>query len=334
MNSLVSILIPTYNREKLVRECIASALAQTYKNIEIVVCDNASTDATWAVIQDMALQDPRIVAIRNETNVGPVRNWLRCLEMARGDYTKLLFSDDLIAADYLERVVPLLASPDVAFAYTAAYIGPEFGEGSIAYCNGEGGCYPTKRYFSLLKHGNVPVSPGAAIFRTADVRKHLRDSLPTRLPREFWKHGAGPDVMLYALTAREYPCVATLELPLVLFRAHGESISVSNTNNQVTDGYQAALSWFYLTYFGRADWGDYLARQWISYLHVNRSWLSMGAFASRYEGNGTVSESLQLLMRGVAVVIEKLRGRIVSVVAARTNASRQIKRPAASTEAQ
>ena len=60
MNSKISILIPTFNRERYIKEVITSALNQTYKNIEIIVVDNKSTDNSWAILKDLAKNDGRI----------------------------------------------------------------------------------------------------------------------------------------------------------------------------------------------------------------------------------------------------------------------------------
>jgi len=100
---LVSILIPTYNRERLIGETIRSALVQTYPHIEVVVVDNASTDSSWEVISELARKDSRIHPFRNETNVGPMRNWKRAFDEAKGKNGKVLWSDDLIAPDFHEK---------------------------------------------------------------------------------------------------------------------------------------------------------------------------------------------------------------------------------------
>lgn len=55
-NPLVSILIPVYNREKYIGEAIESAINQTYKNIEVIIVDNCSTDNTWKILQDLSMQ--------------------------------------------------------------------------------------------------------------------------------------------------------------------------------------------------------------------------------------------------------------------------------------
>ena len=91
---LVSIVIPVFNRETLVQEAIESALKQTYDNIEIVVVDNCSTDKTWEVLQKY--NNPKIKIFRNNTNIGPVLNWKKGIELSSGEYIKLLFSDDMI----------------------------------------------------------------------------------------------------------------------------------------------------------------------------------------------------------------------------------------------
>lgn len=102
---LVSICIPVYNGAAFIGETIASALAQTYPNTEIVVSDNASTDRTGDVVAEAAARDPRIRYERATTNVGPVGNFNRCLDLARGTYVKILCADDLLYPDCLTRQV-------------------------------------------------------------------------------------------------------------------------------------------------------------------------------------------------------------------------------------
>lgn len=102
---LVSICIPVYNGEAFIGETIASALAQTYPNTEIVVSDNASTDRTTDVVAAAAASDPRIRYERAGSNVGPVGNFNRCLDLARGTYIKILCADDLLYPDCLTRQV-------------------------------------------------------------------------------------------------------------------------------------------------------------------------------------------------------------------------------------
>ena len=82
---LVSTVIPVYNRQKLVIDAINSAIRQTYPNHEVVVVDNCSTDETFDRVKELAAKHSKIRVFRNESNVGPVRNWKRGVSEARGE---------------------------------------------------------------------------------------------------------------------------------------------------------------------------------------------------------------------------------------------------------
>jgi glycosyltransferase involved in cell wall biosynthesis len=97
---LVTIAIPTYNRaDSYLPQSLASALAQTYSHLEIIVSDNCSTDDTKTYISSIV--DPRLRYFRHDVNIGATPNFNFCLEQARGDYFLLLHDDDLIDADFL-----------------------------------------------------------------------------------------------------------------------------------------------------------------------------------------------------------------------------------------
>jgi hypothetical protein len=90
----------------------------------------------------------------------------------------------------------------------------------------------------------TPVSPGAAIFRTDDLRKNILTSLPGVSGYDFSSTGAGVDWLIYLLTALAYPHVKYVCDPLVFFRAHEGSISVgSKTRDSVHEGYVLAKKW-------------------------------------------------------------------------------------------
>lgn len=107
-DTLVTIAIPTYNRsDGYLREALGSALAQTYEPLEIVVVDNASTDATADYVASVA--DERVRYVRNETNVGVNDNFNACVAHARGEYVLLLHDDDRIDPDFASACVEALA---------------------------------------------------------------------------------------------------------------------------------------------------------------------------------------------------------------------------------
>lgn len=112
-NPLVSILIPTFNRADYLGAAIDSALAQTYKNIEIIVHDDASTDNTPGVLA--LYHDPRLRIIRTEDNHGMLGGWNFIVQEAKGEYVKFLASDDLLAPTCVTELVgAALAHPMAA----------------------------------------------------------------------------------------------------------------------------------------------------------------------------------------------------------------------------
>jgi hypothetical protein len=115
---LVSILIPTYNGQRFLRETLRSALTQTHKNIEVVVGDDASTDQTAAILAEAAAADARVRVIRHESNVGPYLAPGALLPHARGEYIKYLLHDDLLAPGCLHALLKGMRSPDVTLAFS------------------------------------------------------------------------------------------------------------------------------------------------------------------------------------------------------------------------
>jgi len=95
-SSLVSICIPTFNGEKHLVECLDSALAQTYSDIEIIITDDCSTDYTNEIAEKYRDRDMRIKYFVNEKNLGLVGNWNRCMQLASGQWIKFLFQDDVL----------------------------------------------------------------------------------------------------------------------------------------------------------------------------------------------------------------------------------------------
>jgi glycosyltransferase involved in cell wall biosynthesis len=99
---LVTIAIPTYNRAgEFLRTALESALDQTYETIDVVVVDNCSTDHTPDLVRSYQADHPNLRYVRNSRNVGPFRNFQRCLDTARGSYFLMLHDDDSIDVDMI-----------------------------------------------------------------------------------------------------------------------------------------------------------------------------------------------------------------------------------------
>jgi glycosyltransferase involved in cell wall biosynthesis len=109
----VSVTIPVYNGERFLAETIRSVLDQTYRDFELVVLDNASTDRSGAIARQFG--DPRIRIERNRETLPQADNWNRAVEVTRGPLVKVVCADDLLHPRCLElQVAPMDADPGLA----------------------------------------------------------------------------------------------------------------------------------------------------------------------------------------------------------------------------
>ncbi len=112
---LVSIGIPTYNRAPTLRRALASALAQTHDELEVLVSDNASADGTEELCRAVAADDPRVRYVRQPRNLGPTANFNSLFASVRGDYVGLLADDDWLDPCYVAACLQALrADPHAA----------------------------------------------------------------------------------------------------------------------------------------------------------------------------------------------------------------------------
>lgn len=115
----VSIGLPAYNGERYLRVAVDSILNQTLRDLELVICDNASTDSTEAICREYVARDPRVRYFRNPSNIGGSRNFCRVFELAQAPYFKWLAADDYCAPEFLDRCKRVLDdSPDAVLCTT------------------------------------------------------------------------------------------------------------------------------------------------------------------------------------------------------------------------
>ena len=131
---IVSFIVPCYKLAHLLPECIDSILNQTYRDFEILVMDDCSPDATPAV--SASFHDPRVIYVRNQTNLGHLRNYNKGISMSRGKYVWLISADDRLRRPYiLERYVAIMeANPKVGYVFCSG-VGVKNGEetGTLGY---------------------------------------------------------------------------------------------------------------------------------------------------------------------------------------------------------
>ena len=107
-NKKISIIISTLNTEKYVEKCLKSIQNQNYKNLEIIIIDDYSTDNTWKIVEKIAKKDKRMIIRKNEKLQGLAHNRNIGLELSTGEYIGFIDSDDYIAEDYYEKMVQKL----------------------------------------------------------------------------------------------------------------------------------------------------------------------------------------------------------------------------------
>lgn len=117
MNDLVSIIMPSYNTAKYIPDSINSVLYQTYKNWELIIVDDCSTDNTDEAVKPF-LSDNRIRYLKNEKNSGAAVSRNYALREAKGKWIAFLDSDDLWEKDKLEKQISFMEKNGYKFSYT------------------------------------------------------------------------------------------------------------------------------------------------------------------------------------------------------------------------
>ena len=119
-NPLISVIIPVYNVEKYLRKCIESVVGQTYKNLEIILVDDGSTDNSSKICDDFAAKDDRIVII-HQPNAGLSSARNLGLDIMKGDYVSFVDSDDWIEKDMFATLLTILKEEDADIAICSYY---------------------------------------------------------------------------------------------------------------------------------------------------------------------------------------------------------------------
>lgn len=107
MEELISVIIPVYNVESYIRECVSSVIGQTYNNIEIILVDDGSTDASGSICDECKTMDSRIKVIHKENGgLSDARN--AGIQIAKGKYVSFIDSDDYVSPFFIEIMYTVL----------------------------------------------------------------------------------------------------------------------------------------------------------------------------------------------------------------------------------
>lgn len=122
MEKLVSIILPIYNGEKYMRLSIESVIKQTYKNWELLILDDCSTDNTANIAHEYVLKDSRIKYYKNEQNLRLPSNLNKGFSLSKGDYLTWTSDDNIYDQEAISRMVHSLENSDAEFVYASCRI--------------------------------------------------------------------------------------------------------------------------------------------------------------------------------------------------------------------
>lgn len=127
MDILVTVITPTYNSQKFIRQTYESLSKQTYKNWEWIVVDDCSIDSTIEILSKIALSDNRVKIYSNPVNSGAAVSRNKAIEVAKGEFIAFLDSDDMWLDTKLEAQLKFMIANDVAFSYMPYQVVNELG---------------------------------------------------------------------------------------------------------------------------------------------------------------------------------------------------------------
>lgn len=168
---LVTIGIPTIDRPEMLKNAIGSALEQSYRNLQVLVVDNASTTDMRPVVASFS--DPRLEFRRHESRLPMGANWNSCLAEARGEFFILLSDDDCLCTDGIRQLVSAFVEGESKGPVGASYGRTEVVDslGKILWTTSVGPSFEDAFTFTraLFSHRRA-IYPCSTLFRTNDLR--------------------------------------------------------------------------------------------------------------------------------------------------------------------
>ena len=220
MDPLVTFVVPCYKLAHLLPQCVNSILEQDFKDFEVLIMDNCSPDQTPQVAQ--SFRDPRVRHIRNESNLGHIRNFNKGITLAAGKYVWIVSADDTLRSPHvLGRFVDVMeANPLIGYVFCRAIElegEKEMGPVRWANCGEEDRIWGDSTFFLHLIEQNCIVASSVL------VRKECYNKVG--LLQSDLQYAC--DWYMWCMLALHYR-VAYLSEPMVCCRVHEESLTTLN----------------------------------------------------------------------------------------------------------
>lgn len=209
MSELVSIITASYNVEQYIAETIASVQSQTYQDWEMIITDDASTDNTCKIIEEIAKKDGRIKLLKLKQNSGPAVARNQSIKKARGRFIAFLDADDIWYPDKLALQVKLMLEQNISVSFTSYQHIDEAGKDLNYVIN----AIPNLSYAKLLKNNYIGNLTG--MYDVSKLGKLYQPNLKKRQDWCFW---------LEALKRSDKPAVGIQQV-LAKYRIRKGSVS-------------------------------------------------------------------------------------------------------------
>lgn len=186
----ISVLIPVYNGERYLGQCLESIVTQDFRDVEILVSDDGSKDGSAKVIQSFAARDPRIRWWKNPRNAGLTANTNLCIRAAQGDYLKFVHQDDwLLSPSAIRQLTAALdENPRASLAGCRQHLSGTRTRPTIF--SNRSGCFDGRKMIvaSLEQNTNLVGQPTLTMFRREQAQRGFDERFTGFMDFEMWCH--------------------------------------------------------------------------------------------------------------------------------------------------
>ncbi len=186
----VSVIVPNYNHARYLRERLDSVFEQTFRDFEVILLDDASTDGSLEILESYAKREEARLIVNGVNSGSPFRQWLKGMDLANSDIVWIAESDDTCDPHFLEELLPAFRDDKVKLAYCNPYVIDESGNVKGDYLDTDylkslsetkwrsDYCIPAEQEINeALGVKNTILSASSALFRIPDISPELREQL-------------------------------------------------------------------------------------------------------------------------------------------------------------
>lgn len=229
----ISVLIPTYNRLKLVDEAIERLLSYDDISVkEVIVSDNHSSDGTVEFLLSKYSGETKIRIVSPSLAGGPLLNWKFCLSQASGSHVHWHWSDDLLSSNFYRNARILSDKSGCNVIGAPARIQHDDGFSPVFYSQEFCRSLKSNEFLGkMFGKEKVSYSPASYILPRESVLRHFYDDLPTIGDLNPLPIAMGPDALMIAGAVLDSQEIGFLDEPAMVFRKHEGSITEQNIEN-------------------------------------------------------------------------------------------------------